>query len=88
MDHRMRRLTHDNAGLVSSYKTNLLRRDDLISGLVLEHAVLVNATLMRKCIGSYNGLQMYQSWNQKARHSCGMWQDRAACILAKSCIPI
>ncbi len=38
-------------------KANLLRRDDLICLLVLEHAILVDATLMSKCICANNRLQ-------------------------------
>ena len=50
------RLTHHEPSLVCSDKANLLWGDDLIGLLVLEHAVLVNAALMRKRVRAHNGL--------------------------------
>lgn len=49
--------TQNNAGLISSREANVLWGHDLIGGLVLHHAVLMDPTGMLECVCSHYGLQ-------------------------------
>ena len=55
-DQNSKGLTHDDASLIRPHKADLLGCDDLIGGFILEHAVLVDAALVRKGIRAHNGL--------------------------------
>lgn len=54
-------LTHHKPSLVCSDKADLLWGDNLIGLLILEHAILVYATLMCKRIGAHYGLHAHST---------------------------
>mmetsp|Transcript_11746 Transcript_11746/g.22330 ORF Transcript_11746/g.22330 Transcript_11746/m.22330 type:complete len:293 (+) Transcript_11746:1119-1997(+) len=61
-------LAHDDARGVLAHDANLLRLDDFVRGLVLQHAVLVDAALMREGVCAHDGLVWLHRHARVLRH--------------------
>jgi hypothetical protein len=48
--------TEYDASIICSLEPNLLRGDDLVSRLGLQHSVLMDSALVSKCISAHNSL--------------------------------
>lgn len=64
----LHKLTHDNAGFILPYKADLFGGDDLIRLLALQHAILVNATLVSECVCAHNRLHHNFLFRGKANY--------------------